>query len=220
VSYIDLISRIHGSTSRDYLARVLEFDKAEAAAVAKRFDFEYFDGERKFGYGGYRYDGRWRPFARALADHYGIKPGDRVLDIGCAKGFLLHDFLLEVPGVEVAGIDISSYAIEHAIADVKPFVRVANAAALPFESDSFDLVVSVNTLHNLRLPELARALAETERVSRRAKYIVVDGYRTEREKMNLLYWQLTCESILSPEAWQWVFDQVGYTGDFACIFFS
>lgn len=220
MTYIDLISRIHGSTSRDYLARVLEFDKAEAAEVAKRFDFDYFDGDRKYGYGGYRYDGRWRPFARALADHYGIKAGDRVLDIGCAKGFLVHDFLLEVPGVEVAGIDISAYAIEHAMEDVKPLVQIANATELPFESDSFDLAVSVNTLHNLRLPELARALAEMERVSRRSKYIVVDGYRTQREKVNLLYWQLTCESILSPEAWQWVFDRAGYSGDFACVFFS
>jgi protein-L-isoaspartate(D-aspartate) O-methyltransferase len=219
VTYIDLISQIHGSTKRDYLARVLEFDKAEAAEVAKRFDFNYFDGDRKYGYGGYRYDGRWRPFARTLADHYGIKAGDRVLDVGCAKGFLVHDFLLEVPGVEVAGVDVSAYAIEHAMEDIRPFVLVANATELPFDAASFDLVVSVNTLHNLRLPELARALAEMERVGRRAKYLVVDGYRNEREKVNLMYWQLTCESVLAPKAWQWVFDQAGYTGDFACVFF-
>ena len=219
MTYIDLISQIHGSTKRDYLARVVEFDKAEAAEVAKRFDFDYFDGDRKYGYGGYRYDGRWRPFARTLAEHYGIGAGSRVLDIGCGKGFLIHDFLLEAPGVEVAGVDISAYAIDHAMEEVKSFVQVANATELPFETGTFDLVVSINTLHNLRLPELARALAEMERVGRRARYIVVDGYRNEREKVNLLYWQLTCESILSPEAWQWLFDQAGYSGDFACIFF-
>src|SRR5258708_35873539 len=104
--------------------------------------------------------------------------------------------------------------------EVKPCVQVANATQLPFEAASFDLVVSVNTLHNLRLPELARALTEMERVGRKAKYIVVDGYRDEREKVNLIYWQLTCESILSPEAWQWVFDRAGDSGDFACVFFS
>ncbi|HZP95131.1 MAG TPA: class I SAM-dependent methyltransferase [Candidatus Limnocylindria bacterium] len=220
MAYIDFISDIHRSTGRDYLARVVEYDKASAAEIAKRFDREYFDGDRKFGYGGYRYDGRWRAFAHTLAGHYGIHAGDRVLDIGCAKGFLLHDLRLEVPEIAIAGVDVSSYAIEHAMDDVRPFLQVANAVALPFADHSFDLVVSVNTLHNLRLPELARALKEIERVGRRAKYIVVDGYRDEREKMNLLYWQLTCETFLTPDAWQWLFDQVGYTGDFACVFFT
>ena len=220
MAYIDFISQIHRSTKRDYLARVLEYDKAEAAEIARHFDREYFDGDRKFGYGGYRYDGRWRPFARTLADHYGLTPGGHVLDIGCGKGFLLHDFRIEVPGVEIAGVDVSTYAIENAMEDVRPFVRVADATTLPYPDKSFDLVVSVNTLHNLRLPELARALKEMERVGRGGKYIVVDGYRTEREKVNLMYWQLTCESLMAPEAWQWVFDQVGYTGDFACVFFT
>lgn len=220
MAYIDFIGQIHRSAKRDYLARVVEFDKAAAADVAKRFDFDYFDGDRKFGYGGYRYDGRWRQFARALADHYGIMPGARILDVGCAKGFLLNDFLLEVPGVAVAGVDVSAYAIEHAMEQVRPFVQVANAIDLPFDDGTFDLVVSVNTLHNLRLPDLARALVEIERVGRGHKYVVVDGYRDEREKVNLLYWQLTCECFFTPEAWQWVFDRAGYTGDFACVFFS
>src|SRR5437773_3428253 len=127
MAYIDFIKEIHGSTKRDYLARVLAYDKAEAAEVSKRFDREYFDGDRKFGYGGYRYDGRWRKFARALADHYALRAGERVLDVGCGKGFLLHDFRIEVPGIEVAGVDVSSYAVENAMEDVKPFLQVASA---------------------------------------------------------------------------------------------
>lgn len=218
--YVDFIGQIHGGTTRDYLQRVVEADKAAVAEVAKRFDFEYFDGDRMYGYGGYRYDGRWRAFARKLADHYGLASGSRVLDVGCAKGFLVHDFLAEVPGLEAAGCDVSSYAIREAMPEVRELLEVANAVELPYPDDSFDLVVSINTLHNLRLPELARALRELERVSRGAKYLVVDGYRSEREKVNLMYWQITCESLFTPDEWQWLFEEVGYTGDFACVFFE
>lgn len=220
MAYVEFVKPLHTATSRDYLARVLERDKAAAAEVSKQFGFDYFDGDRDYGYGGYRYDGRWRPVARALVEHYGLRAGSRVLDVGCAKGFLLHDFLLEVPGVEVAGVDISSYAIEHALESVVDSVEVANATSLPFPNDSFDLVLSINTLHNLRLPELEVALRELERVSRGGKHVVVDGYRTEREKVNLMYWQLTCECFFTPEEWQWLFDRVGYTGDFECIYYE
>ena len=220
MAYIDFIEQIHGSTQRDYLARVVEYDKAELAEVSKQFGYDYFDGERQYGYGGYRYDGRWRSFARSLIDHYGLSAGDRVLDIGCGKGFLVHDFGVELPGLKANGVDISAYAIENAMDEVKPYVQVANATELPFEDDSFDLVVSVNTLHNLRLPDLAQALREVERVGRRAKYLILDGYRNEREKVNLFYWQVTCECFFTPDEWEWLFDQVGYSGDFACIYYS
>jgi ubiquinone/menaquinone biosynthesis C-methylase UbiE len=158
--------------------------------------------------------------ARDLANHYGLKAGDWILDVGCAKGFLLHDFTQVVPGIEVAGIDISTYAIEHAKEEVKPFLQVGNATSLPFPDKSFDLVVSINTLHNLRIHDLVKALRELERVSRRHKYLIVDGYRTEEEKVNLMYWQITCESLFTPEEWEWIFRQAGYTGDYACIYYE
>jgi protein-L-isoaspartate(D-aspartate) O-methyltransferase len=220
MAYIDFIQRIHSSTRRDYRARAFEHDKAACAEVSKQFGFDYFDGDRRYGYGGYVYDGRWRPFARDLAAHYGLAAGQRVLDIGCAKGFLLHDFLQEAPGIEVAGVDVSAYAIENAMESVAPFVQVANATHLPFPDDSFDLVVSINTLHNLRLPDLELALREIERVGRGAAYLVLDGYRNEREKVNLMFWQLTCECFFTREEWQWLFDRVGYRGDFACIYYE
>jgi protein-L-isoaspartate(D-aspartate) O-methyltransferase len=220
VAYIDFIEQIHGGTKRDYLQRVIEADKATLAEVAKQFGEEYFDGDRLYGYGGYRYDGRWRSFARKLTEHYSLAARSRVLDVGCAKGFLVHDFLAEVPGIEAAGCDISSYAIREAMPEVQDLLQVASAVELPYPDDSFDLVVSINTLHNLRLPDLARALREMERISRGDKYVIVDGYRNEREKVNLMYWQITCECLFTPDEWQWLFDQVGYTGDFACVFFE
>jgi protein-L-isoaspartate(D-aspartate) O-methyltransferase len=220
MAYVDFIAPVHRATVRDYLGRVNELPKAEAAVVAKRFDREYWDGERRYGYGGYRYDGRWRAVADAMRDHYGLTAGDRVLDVGCGKGFLLFDLTQAVPGIEVAGIDVSRYAIEHAKEEVRPYLRVGSAAELPWPERSFDLVVSVNVLHNLRCYDLERALREIERVGRRDKYVCVESYRNEHEKVNLLYWQLTCESFYSPDEWEWWFRRCGYTGDHSFIFFE
>lgn len=220
MGYLDFISVLHKKTHRDYLARVNEFPKAEAARIARQFGRDYWDGDRKVGYGGMRYDGRWRVVAEAMARHYGLAAGQRVLDVGCGKGFLLYEFSQVVPGLEVAGLDISEYAIENAKEEVRPFLKVGHARSLPFADRSFDLVVSINTLHNLECFDLDAALREIERVSRRHKYLVVESYRTEEEKANLLYWQLTCESFHRPAGWEWWFQRTGYTGDWSFIYFE
>lgn len=221
MAYVDFIQKLHKSTSRDYVARVVEYDKAECAEVAIQFGAEYWDGERQYGYGGYRYDGRWRPVAEAMAEYYRLEPGSRILDIGCGKGFLLYEFTQVVPGVEVAGIDISEYGIEHAKEEVRPFLQVGNATTLPYPDDSFDFVYSITTFHNLRNFELWSALKEMERVGRdERKHIVIESYTNEREKANLLYWQLTCRTFWSPEEWEWFFDLAGYHGDYSYITFE
>jgi ubiquinone/menaquinone biosynthesis C-methylase UbiE len=220
VAYREFVSLIHKSTKRDYLARVTERDKAEVAELAIKFDYDYWDGSRQTGYGGYRYDGRWRKVADAMVAAYGIKPGMRVLDVGSGKGFLLHDFAEACPGVEVAGIDISSYAVEHTMDSVKPFVRQCDAAALPWPDRHFDLVISITTLHNLYMPALWSSLQEIERVSRGGKYICVEAYRNEREKVNLMYWQLTCRAFHTPAEWEFLFGKAGYSGDYEFIYFE
>lgn len=220
MAYIDFISKIHKATQRDYVGRVNEADKAECAEVALRWGREYWDGERRHGYGGMRYDGRWHTVARDIVEHYQLPANARILDIGCGKGFLLYEFTQLLPQAEVAGLDISEYAVEHAKPEVQPFLQVGNAVKLPFEDDSFDFVVSVNTLHNLYNYELWSALKEIERVSRGARYITVESYRTEREKVNLLYWQLTCRSFYATREWEWFFEQAGYHGDHSFIFFE
>jgi SAM-dependent methyltransferase len=220
MAHLDFISAIHKATKRDYVQRVVEYDKAACAEISKQFGKDYFDGDRRYGYGGYKYDGRWRPFAEKLISHYGLKPGDRVLDIGCGKGFLVHDFMKALPGLEVAGIDISEYAITNAMDEVKPFVKVANATELPFPDRHFDLVVSINTLHNLYNFQLKQALQEIERIGKAHKYIVMDSYRNEREKVNLMYWQITCECFYTPAEWAWLFQEWGYTGDYGFVCFE
>jgi protein-L-isoaspartate(D-aspartate) O-methyltransferase len=220
MAYREFVSLVHKSTARDYLARVTARDKAETAELALQWGYDYWDGSRGTGYGGYRYDGRWRKVADAMVSAYGIGRGMRILDVGAGKGFLLHDFTQAVPGISVAGIDISTYGIEHAMDSVKADIRHGTAAQLPWPDATFDLVVSINTLHNLYIGDLFAALREIERVGKQSKFIVVEAYRNEREKVNLMYWQLTCRAFHTPDEWRWIFEQTGYSGDYEFIFFE
>ncbi len=220
MAYVDFIMKLHKSSKRDYVERVVSYDKAECAEVAIQYGKDYWDGERQYGYGGYKYDGRWRPVAEAMAKHYGIKPGDKILDVGCGKGYLLYEFTQAVPGVEIAGLDISEYAIENAKEEVKPFLTAGNATSLPYEDGYFDYIISITTLHNLYNYELRKALQEIERVGKQNKHVIIESYRNEREKANLLYWQLTCRAFYTPEEWQWFMTESGYTGDYSYIVFE
>jgi SAM-dependent methyltransferase len=222
MAYLDFMSVLHKATRRDYLARVNdpEFPKPKAAELAKKWDYDYWDGDRRINYGGYRYmPGRWEKVARAMAEHYGIKAGDRILDVGCGKGYLLYDFRLVVPGVQIYGIDISEYAVGNAKEEIKQHLRVGNATSLPWPDGYFDLAISIQTLHNLHCYDLDKALREMQRVAKR-KYLCVESYRNETEKANLLYWQVTCEAFNTPEEWAWWFRQTGYTGDHSFIYFE
>lgn len=221
MAYIDFIGALHSSAERNYLQRVTNFDKAECATVAKKWGRDYWDGNREFGYGGYYYDGRWGVIAQSMIDHYGIKPGDRILDVGCGKGYLLYEFSRILPGVEITGVDISKYAIENGKPEVKNNLFYASASSLPLPDDSQDFIVSITTLHNLKNFDLFKSLKEINRVSKNQQaHITVESYRNEKEKANLLYWQLTCESFYTPEEWEWFFSISGYEGDFGCIFFE
>lgn len=186
----------------------------EDRRIAKQFGREFFDGHRNMGYGGYKYDGRWVKVAERFRDHYGLNSQSSVLDIGCAKGFMLHDFMQVLPGIKVAGLDISEYAIENAIENVKPYVMVANARDLPFPDKSFDLVISITTLHNLPLEELKRALREIERVRKQHAFITLDAYRDAREKRRMEMWNMTAQTLMSVNEWKRLFEEVGYTGDY------
>lgn len=223
MAYIDFMSAIHKATQRDYLARVNdpEFPKAKAAELAKKWGYDYWDGDRRICYGGYKYiPGRWAPVAKAMAEHYGLKAGHRVLDVGCGKGFQLVELKKAVPGLIVHGLDISEYAIDNAHDSVKSSLVLGTAAKLPFPDNHFDYVFSINTLHNLYNYELYSSLREIERVSNSNKYVCVESYRNESEKCNLLYWQVTCESFLTPSEWQWLFTETSYSGDYSFVYFE
>ena len=220
MAYIDFVSEVHKSTKRDYIGRVMSDDKAECAKVAKEYGYDYWEGNRKYGYGGYQYDGRWRIVARKLANYYQLEPGQRVLDVGCGMAHLLYELTQVVPGVSVSGIDISQYALEHAKEEVRDVLQYGQAQAIPFQDNEFDLVISLATLHNLKIYELQKAVREIERVSKGNSYIIVESFRNDREEVNMLYWQLTCASYYSVDEWEWIYKEWGYTGDYSFIFFE
>ena len=182
--------------------------------VAKQFGQAYFDGARTQGYGGYRYDGRWVAVARRMRAFYQLSAGDRVLDVGCAKGFLLHDLSSVVPGLRVAGLDISRYALERAPRTVSPYLVQGSAERLPFPDASFDLVVSINTVHNLRRQACVDAMREMERVSRRFKYVQVDSWHNARQREAFERWVLTAETYCDPAGWRQLFAEARYSGDY------
>lgn len=217
---INFLEKYQKATKRDYVARVVEHDKAECARVAKQWGQDYWDGPRQYGYGGYKYDGRWLPIAKDIAQHYGLRAGDRILDVGCGKAFLLYEFTNAVPGVEIAGLDISAYGIEHAKEEARPHLTLGNCQRLPWPDHYFDFVFSINTFHNLKNFELKQAVKEVERVGKDRKWICVESYRNEKEKANLLYWQLTCMSFYGTDEWKWLYKEWGYTGDCGFIFFE
>ena len=223
MTYVDLMSPLHKSTKRDYLARVNdpEFPKEKAAEIAKKWGFDYWDGDRRINYGGYKYiPGRWTPVAKGMIDFYKLNERSKILDVGCGKGFLLYELKQLLPDVSIAGLDISQYAIENAKEEVKSNLTIGNATELPWRDGTFDLVFSINTLHNLNNNDLERALLEINRVSKKNAYICVESYRNEIEKTNLLYWQVTCEQFNSPDDWNWWFNKTNYKGDHSLIFFE
>lgn len=187
----------------------------EERSLAREFGKDFFDGDRRLGYGGYRYSSRfWQPCIGTIQDWFGIHNESTILDVGCAKGFMLFDFTQIIPGIRVRGVDVSEYAISEAMPAVKDRLTVANAKALPFANKAFDYVFSINTIHNLNARDCFRAVQEIERVNRWGSFIVVDAYETEQEKERMFKWNKTARTILHVDEWKAFFKQAGYTGDY------
>jgi SAM-dependent methyltransferase len=217
---LNLVTSLHTATKRDYLGRMND-SKVEAMMIAKQYGADYWDGDRKYGYGGYKYmPGRWATVAQKLIDLYGLKAGSKVLDVGCGKGFLLYEMQLIEPGLEIHGFDISQYGLDHAHPDLKANLFIHRAQdPYPFGDNSFDLVISLGTLHNLHIFELEIAVAEIERVGKQG-YIMLESFRNELEMFNLECWALTAESLMDVDEWKWVYDRFGFKGDYEFIFFE
>ena len=216
----DYITRLHKSSDRNYLDRMIN-NKVRCSEIAKKYDHQYWDGDRQYGYGGYKYmPGRWATVAQSLIDDYKLDNNSKILDVGCGKGFILHELLLILPSLKIKGIDISPYALENASDLVKDKLSMGRAQDIyPFQDKEFDLVISTGTLHNLRIFDLVKALKEIERVSKQS-YLMVESYRNLDELFNLQCWALTCESFFDTDEWLWVFEEVGFKGDYEFIYFE
>ncbi len=216
---VELVTPLHKRTTRDYLARMND-DKVHCMEVSRQYGKDYWDGDRRYGYGGYRYDGRWKTLAEQIIARYGLTNDSQILDVGCGKAHLLHEIKLLLPGACVRGLDSSEYGLADAPEAIRPFVRYGRAQdAFQWSNKTFDLVLSINVLHNLKRHELPIALKEIERVGKEA-YICVESYRNGLEQFNLQCWALTCWAFYDTDEWVSAYREYGYTGDYEFIFFE
>ncbi len=216
---LDIITPLHKQAKRDYLARMND-DKVYCMKIARQYGKDFWDGDKRYGYGGYKYDGRWAAVARSLIAYYHLPVDAKILDVGCGKGFLLYEFKKILSKATVTGIDISEYAIQESKEEIKPCLKKLGAQdPYPFADKEFDLVFSNTTLHNLNVFELKKAIQEIERVGKN-KYVCVESYRNTQELFNLQCWALTCEIFFNTQEWVWFFKEFGYTGDYEFIYFK
>ncbi|MDA9637014.1 class I SAM-dependent methyltransferase [SAR86 cluster bacterium] len=217
---VNFVTPLHQATSRDYLARMID-EKIKCMHKAKEYEYDYWDGDRRFGYGGYKFlPGRWKPVAQSLIKEYGLTNTSNILDVGCGKAFLLYELKLLLPELKIKGFDISNHGLSEAKEEIKKDLFIHKAQdKYPFEDKEFDLVISLGCLHNLRIFELESALGEIQRVGKQG-YVMLESYRSEEEQFNLQCWALTCESFFDKKEWEWIYNHFGYEGDFEFIYFE
>jgi len=217
---VNYVTSLHQATNRTYIDRMID-DKVPCMLKAKEYEFDYWDGDRRYGYGGYKYmPGRWKPVAETLIKNYGLTNNSSVLDIGCGKAYLLYEMKLLLPGLKVKGFDISKHGLADAKEEIRDSLFIHRAQEpYPFKDNEFDLVISLGCLHNLRIFELETALAEIERVGKQG-YVMLESYRNEQELFNVQCWALTCESFFDHEEWPWIYEHFGYNGDYEFIYFE
>ena len=217
---VNFVTPLHKATERAYIDRMVD-EKVKCMLKAKEYEFDYWDGDRRYGYGGYKYlPGRWKPVAEALIDRYSLTNASSVLDVGCGKAYLLYELKLLLPDIQIKGFDISEHGLQDSKEQIKKDLFIQKAQDLyPFKENEFDLVISLGCLHNLRIFELETALNEIQRVGKKG-YILLESYRNELEQFNLQCWALTCESFFDKEEWEWIYKNFGYTGDYEFIYFE
>ena len=201
--------------SKRNLDKRLSEKSPEIVKIARKFGKEFFDGDRKFGYGGLTYHPKyWVNVVKDFVEYYKIKPDAKILDVGCAKGYMVYDFKRQYPGLEMHGVDISEYAIKNCHPEVKDNLQVGKAESLKFEDNYFDLVISINTVHNLELKDCVNSIKEISRVSKGNSFITVDAYNSDEEKERMFKWNLTAKTIMSTNDWKDTFKKIGYNGNF------
>ena len=217
---VNYATSLHKATKRAYIDRMVD-DKINCMIKAKEYEFDYWDGDRRYGYGGYKYiSGRWKPVAELLIKNYKLNNDSSILDVGCGKGFLLYEIKLLLPEIKIKGFDISKHGIQNAKSEIKKDLFIHKAQdKYPYQDNQFDLVISLGCLHKLKIFALESALKEIERVGKKA-YLMLESFRNEKELFNLQCWALTCESFFSPEEWKWIYNHFGFKGDYEFIYFE
>jgi SAM-dependent methyltransferase len=182
--------------------------------IAWGLDAAYYDGDRRNGYGGFAYDGRWRRLIPRLAARYGLDARSRVLDIGCKKGFFLHDLKEAFPGITAKGVENHPYPLETGLESVRADMMLSPYHSLPFDDDSFDFVLAFSAIYMQTLGDVLKTLREIQRVGRGRAYVTVGAYSTMREREQFERWTLLGTTVLHVDEWMEVFQAAGYTGDY------
>tara|TARA_S200000501_G_scaffold379021_2_gene446521 strand:- start:11141 stop:11803 length:663 start_codon:yes stop_codon:yes gene_type:complete len=216
----NFLTPLHKSTKRNYIQRMIN-QKVNCMKIAKQYEFDYWDGKRKYGYGGYKYiPGRWEKVANNLIKYYKLNNGSKILDVGCGKAFLLFEIKKILPRISITGIDISNYGLKNSKKEIRKYLFKKDIKkTLKYKTNQFDLIFSINTLHNLKINYLTKAIQEIQRVGKK-HFICTESYRNDKELFNLQCWALTCESFFSKEEWIWILKKSGYTGDYEFIYFE
>ena len=216
---VNFVSKLHKATKRNYLDRMIN-QKVHCMKKARKFEYDYWDGDRKYGYGGYKYiPGRWKPVAKQMIKKYKLTNNSKVLDVGCGKGYILYEMKKILPNLKICGFDVTKYGIKNSKPEIKKNLFIHNAKnKFPFKNKSFDLVISLACLHNLKVYDLKKSITEIQRVGKKA-YVMVEGYRNEQELFNLQCWALTAETFFDDKEWRWIFKQCKYEGNFEFIYF-
>ena len=214
------LQKNHNLTKRNYLHRMID-EKVECMKIAKKYGKQYWDGNRRYGYGGYKYiPGRLTPIAKKIIREFKLNSNSKILDLGCGKGYLLFEILKLIPKIKITGLEISKHAVKNSSPTIAKYIRHKDAKKkLPFKSKEFDLAISFGLFHNFNLLELERALKEFNRIADK-KYLMVESYRNDKELFNLQCWALTCESFFSVDEWLWIYNNFNYSGDYEFIFFE
>ena len=217
---LKFITRLHKSTQRNYLDRMLN-EKIKCMNISRKYGYDYWDGERKYGYGGYKYiPGHWEEVAKKIIKHYKLSNKSKILDVGCGKAFLLYEIKKILNKIEVVGFDISKYGINNSRKKIKKNLFIHKAQdKYPFKENHFDLAVSLGCFHNLEIFDLKKAIREFNRVAKK-KFLMVESYRSNHELFNLQCWALTCNSFFSKKEWIWLLKNYGYNGDYEFIYFE
>ncbi len=216
----NFVSPNHKKIKRNYIERMVN-QKVKCMKISKKYGYDYWDGDRKYGYGGFKYiPGYNSLIAKKIIKTYNLSDKSRLLDIGCGKGFLIYEIKKILKNIKIIGIDISKYAKNKTIKGIKQNIIIKDARKkLGFKDNFFDLVISINTLHNFKINEITSCLSEIERIGK-SKFICVESYRNEFEQFNLQCWALTAETIIDVKAWKWIFKNSGYSGDYEFIYFE
>ena len=217
---LNFINKLHQSTKRNYLERMID-DKIFCMKIAKKYEYDYWDGNRRFGYGGYKFiPGRWAPIAKKIIKEFKLTDKSKILDIGCGKGFLLYEIKKILPLIEIIGFDISKYGVKNSHPLIKKFLFNHDARKkTKFKKNEFDLVISLGCFHNFKIFEIFKVLNEVSRIGKKS-YIMVESYRNDKELFNLQCWALTCQSFFSDDQWEWIFQSINLKGGYEFIHFK